>query len=62
MRLGFHLSIAGSLLRAISQAQSLGCQALQIFVQNPRGWKWRQVGPWRSGILSGPGGGPAWGR
>jgi len=43
MRLGFHLSIAGSLLKAISQAQVLGCQALQIFVQNPRGWRWRPV-------------------
>jgi deoxyribonuclease-4 len=40
MRLGFHLSIAGSLLRAIKQAQVLGCQALQIFIQNPRAWKW----------------------
>ncbi len=45
MRLGFHLSIAGSLRRAISQAQVLGCQALQIFIQNPRGWKWRVVAP-----------------
>lgn len=45
MRLGFHLSIAGSLLKAISQAQVLGCQALQIFVQNPRGWKCRPVAP-----------------
>jgi deoxyribonuclease-4 len=43
MRLGFHLSIAGSLCRAVHQAQALGCQALQIFVQNPRGWKWRPV-------------------
>jgi deoxyribonuclease IV len=43
MRLGFHLSIAGSLRRAIAQALVLGCQALQIFVQNPRGWKWRPV-------------------
>jgi deoxyribonuclease-4 len=43
MRLGFHLSIAGSLLRAIRQAQVLGCQALQIFVQNPRTWKWRRI-------------------
>ncbi len=43
MRLGFHLSIAGSLLRAISQAQVLGCQALQIFIQNPRAWKWREI-------------------
>lgn len=45
MRLGFHLSIAGSLRRAVSQAQVLGCQALQIFIQNPRGWKWRSVPP-----------------
>ena len=45
MRLGFHLSIAGSLRRAVFLAQVLGCQALQIFVQNPRGWKWRMVPP-----------------
>ncbi len=45
MRLGFHLSIAGSLRRAVHQAQVLGCQALQIFVQNPRSWKWRPVAP-----------------
>ena len=45
MRLGFHLSIAGSLCRAVNEAQVLGCQALQIFVQNPRGWKWRPVDP-----------------
>jgi deoxyribonuclease IV len=45
MRLGFHLSIAGSLSRAVAQARVLGCQALQIFVQNPRGWKWRPVPP-----------------
>jgi deoxyribonuclease-4 len=43
MRLGFHLSIAGSLLRAIKQARVLGCQALQIFIQNPRAWKWRRI-------------------
>jgi len=43
MRLGFHLSIAGSLLRAIKQARVLGCQALQIFIQNPRSWKWRRL-------------------
>jgi deoxyribonuclease IV len=43
MRLGFHLSIAGSMRRAVKEAQVLGCEALQIFVQNPRGWKWRPV-------------------
>ena len=45
MRIGFHLSIAGSLRRAVKEAQVLGCEALQIFVQNPRGWKWRPVAP-----------------
>ncbi len=45
MRLGFHLSIAGSFMRALHQARLLGCQALQIFVQNPRSWKWRVVAP-----------------
>jgi deoxyribonuclease IV len=45
IRLGFHLSIAGSLRRALDQARALGCQALQIFVQNPRSWQWRDVAP-----------------
>jgi deoxyribonuclease-4 len=45
MRLGFHLSIAGALTRALGQAATLGCQALQIFVQNPRAWKWRPAAP-----------------
>jgi deoxyribonuclease-4 len=45
MRLGFHLSIAGSLRRSLTEARILGCQALQIFVQNPRSWKWRSVSP-----------------
>jgi len=39
MRLGFHLSIAGKLTRALEEARALGCQALQIFVQNPRSWR-----------------------
>jgi deoxyribonuclease-4 len=43
MKLGLHLSIAGGLPRALDRAQTLGCQALQIFLQNPRGWRWRTV-------------------
>jgi deoxyribonuclease IV len=43
MRFGFHLSIAGSLNRALDQARLLGCEAVQIFVQNPRAWKWRDL-------------------
>jgi deoxyribonuclease-4 len=45
MRLGFHLSIAGGYTRALDQALALGCQALQIFLQNPRSWKWREPAP-----------------
>jgi deoxyribonuclease-4 len=43
MKLGMHLSIAGGLPRSLDRAQVLGCQALQIFLQNPRGWRWRPV-------------------
>jgi len=41
--IGMHLSIAGGLDRALWRAHALGCQALQIFLQNPRGWRWRPV-------------------
>ncbi len=43
MKLGMHLSIAGGLPRALDRAQILGCEALQIFLQNPRGWRWRTI-------------------
>ncbi|MBM4288676.1 MAG: deoxyribonuclease IV [Deltaproteobacteria bacterium] len=43
MKLGLHLSIAGGLPRALDRAHALGCQAVQIFLQNPRGWRWRPV-------------------
>ncbi|MCX7934639.1 MAG: deoxyribonuclease IV [Planctomycetota bacterium] len=37
-RFGFHVSVAGGVERAISRAAALGCDALQIFVGNPRSW------------------------
>lgn len=43
MKIGMHLSIAGGLAKSLDRAQVLGCQALQIFVQNPRGWRWRPI-------------------
>ena len=36
--LGIHVSIAGSIDRAVDNAVSLGCTAFQIFTRNPRGW------------------------
>ncbi len=43
MHIGMHLSIAGGLPTSLARAHSLGCSALQIFVQNPRAWGWRPV-------------------
>jgi len=38
LRLGAHESIAGGLHRAIDRAQSVGCDAVQIFVKSNRAW------------------------
>ena len=39
MRLGVHVSIAGNIYEAAERAKALGCQTMQIFSRNPRGWK-----------------------
>jgi len=39
MKLGVHVSVAGSVDLAIDRAVSLGCNTFQIFISNPRGWK-----------------------
>ncbi len=38
LRLGAHESIAGGLHRAFDRAQSVGCDAVQIFVKSNRSW------------------------
>lgn len=43
MRLGFHLPVAGGLLRAVGAARSLGLECLQIFAGNPRSWSQRPL-------------------
>jgi len=43
MHIGMHLSIAGGFARSVLRAGRLGCPALQIFVQNPRSWRWRPL-------------------
>lgn len=43
MRLGVHVSIAGKLSDAVDRAEALGCQTMQIFSRNPRGWKLKKV-------------------
>jgi deoxyribonuclease-4 len=43
MRFGCHLSVAGGLLKASSEARSLGLECLQIFATSPRAWKQRDI-------------------
>jgi len=38
MRFGFHISIAGGFPAAVRRATALGCETVQIFSGNPRGW------------------------
>ena len=38
-RFGLHTSIAGGLHKALERGGLLGCDAIQIFSHNPRGWR-----------------------
>lgn len=38
MQIGLHVSIAGSIDKAVDNAVAAGCTAFQIFTRNPRGW------------------------
>jgi deoxyribonuclease IV len=42
-RVGLHTSIAGGLTKAIESAVAKGCDGLQIFTRNPRGWTAREL-------------------
>lgn len=43
MRVGFHVSIQGSIDRAVDRAVELGCNTFQIFTRNPRQWKPKEL-------------------
>ncbi|MFL6227607.1 MAG: deoxyribonuclease IV [Pyrinomonadaceae bacterium] len=43
-RIGFHAPIAGGLQNALVKSHRLGCDAVQIFSRNPRGWMARPLG------------------
>jgi deoxyribonuclease-4 len=43
MILGKHVSIAGGLDKSLKRAADIGCNSIQIFVKNPRGWKMREI-------------------
>ena len=45
MRIGAHVSVAGGLHRAVGNASDAGCESLQVFVSNARGWAPPPVDP-----------------
>ncbi len=40
MRFGFHISIAGGFSKVAERAHVRGCETIQFFSRNPRGWKY----------------------
>lgn len=43
IRAGVHVSIAGSLDKAVGRAVECGCDCFQIFTKNPRGWAAKEI-------------------
>lgn len=43
LRLGYHVSVAGGIFNAFGRAEAMGCETMQIFLSNPRGWDVAQV-------------------
>ena len=59
MRFGFHISIAGGFSKIAERANIRGCETIQFFSRNPRGWKYspldlEDVERFRSSIKSSP--------
>ena len=40
MRFGFHISIAEGFSKVVERAGARGCETIQLFSRNPRGWKY----------------------
>lgn len=43
LRIGYHVSISGTIDLAFDRAREVGCTAMQIFPSNPRGWSAKQL-------------------
>jgi deoxyribonuclease IV len=42
-KIGFHVSMSGSISNSIKNAENIGCTAFQIFTRNPRSWKTKSL-------------------
>jgi deoxyribonuclease-4 len=45
VKVGVHVSIAGSIAASVERAMDAGCDTFQIFSRSPRGWKFRDLAP-----------------
>ncbi len=57
MRFGFHISISGGFSRIVERAEARGCETIQFFSRNPRGWSYspldkKEVEAFRSSLRS----------
>ncbi len=43
LRIGVHVSITGSIDKAVERAVERGCNTFQIFTRSPRGWKFKAI-------------------
>jgi len=43
VRLGFHTSISGGLVKAVERGKRIGCESIQIFSRSPRSWSARPL-------------------
>lgn len=43
VKVGVHVSISGTIDKAVDRARELGCDTFQIFTRNPRGWKYKKL-------------------
>jgi deoxyribonuclease-4 len=57
LRFGFHISIAGGFSKVVERAKVRGCETIQFFSRNPRGWRYdplnkKEVEDFRSSVKS----------
>jgi deoxyribonuclease-4 len=45
LKIGFHVSIHGSIDMAVDRAAALGCNTFQVFTRNPRQWNSTELAP-----------------
>ncbi len=45
MRFGFHISISGGFSKILERAEVRGCETIQFFSRNPRGWNYEPLHP-----------------